>query len=183
MGEIYEVRIWDGLRCHDIHIKFHKDWFRHLKINGERGDSQTHGQHGDCISPLPLFQNKKGRLKTENFVVSVSMNKVFQSCYCVLFVFNEELGNWYQASISVNLNTVLILIRPCATQSKSARFRRFPFLLYFATCFGLTGHHQVHKMCLRSRKKKQWNLADFDWVTQGRIRIGTVFKFIHSTAE
>jgi hypothetical protein len=26
----------------------------------------------------------------------------------------------------------------------------FFFLLYFTTCFGLTGHHQVYKVCLRS---------------------------------
>jgi hypothetical protein len=29
-----------------------------------RGDSQTHRQHGDCISLLSLFQNKESRLKT-----------------------------------------------------------------------------------------------------------------------
>jgi hypothetical protein len=29
MGEIYEVCHWDGLRCHDIHTKFYKDWFMH----------------------------------------------------------------------------------------------------------------------------------------------------------
>jgi hypothetical protein len=48
------------------------------------------------------------------------------------------------------LNTVLILIRLCAIQLRSARFRCFFFPLYFTTCFGLTGHHQVYKVCLRS---------------------------------
>jgi hypothetical protein len=48
------------------------------------------------------------------------------------------------------MNTVLILICPCATQSKSAMFRCFFFLLYFTTSFGLTGHHQVYKICSRS---------------------------------
>jgi hypothetical protein len=39
MGEIYEVRRRDGLKCHDIYIyiyiytKFQKDWLRHLKVN------------------------------------------------------------------------------------------------------------------------------------------------------
>jgi hypothetical protein len=33
MGGIYEVRRLDGLRCHDIHTKFDKDWFRHSKVN------------------------------------------------------------------------------------------------------------------------------------------------------
>jgi hypothetical protein len=27
MGDIYEVCHWNGLRCHDTHTKFHKDWF------------------------------------------------------------------------------------------------------------------------------------------------------------
>jgi hypothetical protein len=39
MGGIYEASGWDGLRCHDIHTKFHKAWFRHSKVKGERGDS------------------------------------------------------------------------------------------------------------------------------------------------
>jgi hypothetical protein len=34
MGGIYEVRRWDGLRCHDIHTKFHIDSFRHSKVDG-----------------------------------------------------------------------------------------------------------------------------------------------------
>jgi hypothetical protein len=37
MGGIYEVRHWHGLTCHDIHIKFHKDWFMHWKVI--RGDT------------------------------------------------------------------------------------------------------------------------------------------------
>jgi hypothetical protein len=39
MGGVYAVRCWDGCRCHDIHTKFHTDWFRHSKFI--RGDSQT----------------------------------------------------------------------------------------------------------------------------------------------
>jgi hypothetical protein len=33
---------------HDVRVTFHKDWFRHWKVNW--GDSQTH--HGDRISLL-----------------------------------------------------------------------------------------------------------------------------------
>jgi hypothetical protein len=33
MGGIYEVRRSDGLRCHDIHTEFHKDWFMHSKVD------------------------------------------------------------------------------------------------------------------------------------------------------
>jgi hypothetical protein len=32
MEGIYEVRHWDGLRCHDIDIKFHKGLFSHSEI-------------------------------------------------------------------------------------------------------------------------------------------------------
>jgi hypothetical protein len=39
MGAIYEVRRFDRLRCHDIHTKFHKDWFCHSK--DDAGDTQT----------------------------------------------------------------------------------------------------------------------------------------------
>jgi hypothetical protein len=42
MRGIYEVRRWDGLRCHDIHTRFHKYWFRHSKGNNEGfADTQT----------------------------------------------------------------------------------------------------------------------------------------------
>jgi hypothetical protein len=33
--------------------KFHKDWFRHSKT--DRGNSQTHRQHGDLISVVLFF--------------------------------------------------------------------------------------------------------------------------------
>jgi hypothetical protein len=28
MGGIYEVSRWDGFMLHDIHTKFHEDWYR-----------------------------------------------------------------------------------------------------------------------------------------------------------
>jgi hypothetical protein len=31
-----------GSRCHDIHTKFHKDWFRYSKIEGEGGYTYRH---------------------------------------------------------------------------------------------------------------------------------------------
>jgi hypothetical protein len=37
MGGFYEVCCWDGLWCHDIYTKFHKDWFRHSKFLGGQG--------------------------------------------------------------------------------------------------------------------------------------------------
>jgi hypothetical protein len=60
MRGIYELRRWDGLSCHDIHTKFHKDWFRHSNIDGGGGgDTQKHRQHGDLISLLLFFPSRK----------------------------------------------------------------------------------------------------------------------------
>jgi hypothetical protein len=53
---------WDGLRCHDIHTKFHRNWLRHSKVHGG-GDSQTHRQQGGPTSLILFFQNKESRLK------------------------------------------------------------------------------------------------------------------------
>jgi hypothetical protein len=39
---------------------------RHSKVN--RGNLQTHRQHGDHISLLSFFQNKESRLKKEHFI-------------------------------------------------------------------------------------------------------------------
>jgi hypothetical protein len=33
MEGIYELCLWDGLRCTDVHTKFHKDWFGHWQVN------------------------------------------------------------------------------------------------------------------------------------------------------
>jgi hypothetical protein len=41
MGRMYEVRRRDGLRCHDFHINFHKDLFRHSKVIGGLADTHT----------------------------------------------------------------------------------------------------------------------------------------------
>jgi hypothetical protein len=57
MGGIYEVRRLDGLRCHDIHAKFHKNWFSHSKVG--KGDTQTYREHGDRISLLSFFKRRK----------------------------------------------------------------------------------------------------------------------------
>jgi hypothetical protein len=39
MGGVYEVRHWDGLKCYNIHTKFYKYWFSHLKVN--KKDTET----------------------------------------------------------------------------------------------------------------------------------------------
>jgi hypothetical protein len=51
MGDIYEVSLWDGLRCHDIH----KDWLRHSRIDRGGEDSQTHIEHAHLVILLILL--------------------------------------------------------------------------------------------------------------------------------
>jgi hypothetical protein len=45
-----------GLRCNDMHTKFHKDWFSHSEVNV--GDTQTHRDHGDRTNLLSFFFSK-----------------------------------------------------------------------------------------------------------------------------
>jgi hypothetical protein len=59
MGKIYELRRWDGLRWHDIHIKFHK-CIQKL-IGGLHRLSKCY-----LISLLSWLQNKGSRLKIGN---------------------------------------------------------------------------------------------------------------------
>jgi hypothetical protein len=40
MGNIYEVCCSVGLRCHDMHTRFHRNWFRRSKF-GEGGLTDT----------------------------------------------------------------------------------------------------------------------------------------------
>jgi hypothetical protein len=81
MGGIYEVCGWNGLKCRDILSNFHKDWYRHSKV--DRGDKQ----HGDRISLYLFFQNKESRPKaTFFFVMGLSQRKA----YC-LRVFEDRL--------------------------------------------------------------------------------------------
>jgi hypothetical protein len=48
--DFFKLGRWDWLRCRDIHTKFHKDWFRHSKVN--RGDTQAHTH--TCIKVISL---------------------------------------------------------------------------------------------------------------------------------
>jgi hypothetical protein len=62
-GGIYEGLRLNGLRCHDIHAKRHKNWLKHLKVD------EIHRQQGKSISLLLFSQSKKSRLKINVFFV------------------------------------------------------------------------------------------------------------------
>jgi hypothetical protein len=62
MGGIYEIFCWDGLRCHDIHTNFHKDWFRHSKADSGTAGTPTHRQDTARIGLLLFFENKESWL-------------------------------------------------------------------------------------------------------------------------
>jgi hypothetical protein len=62
MGGIYVVRRWDGLRCHDIHTKFHQDWSRHWKVN-RGGFTDTNTARWSHKATF-FFQNKESRILT-----------------------------------------------------------------------------------------------------------------------
>jgi hypothetical protein len=49
MGGVYEIHRSDVLRCHGVHTKFHKYWFKNSQVKGGGDDSQTHG-HSMVIS-------------------------------------------------------------------------------------------------------------------------------------
>jgi hypothetical protein len=61
MGGIYVAILSDGLRCHDIHTKLHKNKFRHSKVGRwEFTDTQrARASH----SLLLFFQKKKSNPK------------------------------------------------------------------------------------------------------------------------
>jgi hypothetical protein len=64
MGVVYEVRRRDGLSYHDMHTKFHTDWFRHSKVdNGGFTDTQTAWR---SHKPTFTFLNKESRLKIQS---------------------------------------------------------------------------------------------------------------------
>jgi hypothetical protein len=58
MGGIYEVCSWDGIRWHDIHTKFHNDWFSHSEV-----DRGIHRYTAGGLTSLLFFQNEDRRLK------------------------------------------------------------------------------------------------------------------------
>lgn len=58
----YEVFSWDGLRCHDVHSTFHRDWLSFRKLI--RSNPQKRRQKSDIIcirlillACVPYFEN------------------------------------------------------------------------------------------------------------------------------
>jgi hypothetical protein len=75
MGGIYEVRRQDWLRFHDIHTKFHKNWFRHSKVD------MGGGGHRNSKVILLFFRNKEYTLKL----------------YCILHILHHGVTTYFLA--------------------------------------------------------------------------------------
>jgi hypothetical protein len=60
MGGIYEVRCLYGLRCHDIHTKFHKDLFSHSTVDE---GIRKHTERMVIAQACFYFLNKESMLK------------------------------------------------------------------------------------------------------------------------
>jgi hypothetical protein len=73
-----QSRLWDGLRCHDIHTKFHKNCFRHYESN--RVEGFTDRQHGDLISVL-LFDLRVFTPLKCNVVRCSFIRHYFTTCF------------------------------------------------------------------------------------------------------
>jgi hypothetical protein len=86
MGWIKEIRCLNGLRCRDIHTTFRKDWFNLSKV--DRGNTQTHRQHGGRISIFLFFSNKESNL-TKQDKVKVEITKEREKKINVKNVGNE----------------------------------------------------------------------------------------------
>jgi hypothetical protein len=93
MGWMYEVCRWNGLRCHDMHTKFRKDWLSQSKI--VMGDTQTHRQHEDREGLLLFFQSKEIRLLRS------------PCCLCVC-VFLAAISFWMPEPIFMKLGMYIM---------------------------------------------------------------------------
>jgi hypothetical protein len=76
-------RNYDSRRYHDMHIKFHNEYFEHSRV--DKGGTQLHRQSFDSISLLLFFQNMENRLKTNVssmiilYIASIDTNLITQA--------------------------------------------------------------------------------------------------------
>jgi hypothetical protein len=117
MEGIYKLRTWDGLRCHDIHTKFRKDWSTQSKVVTEGyTDIHTHRQQGALMNLLIFFLNKESRPKSKWFKISISQ-------------FFHRRWEWYYVSVHVYLS------RCYATELMTARRATlYVAVLYSSSC-------------------------------------------------
>jgi hypothetical protein len=73
---------------------FMKIYFRHSKV--EKGDTQTHRQHGDCISLYSFFQNKERtpyanpKCCGEKLCSCITCRQIFCICVCQINMFKAK---------------------------------------------------------------------------------------------
>jgi hypothetical protein len=94
VGGIYVVHLWDEVRRHGVHNKFHKGWFRHQKFL--KWDKHTHTNTHESNPISLLFQNIKSRLKMEykSLVIEVWIKTSGLLCHCYRTLRNLPLVNF-----------------------------------------------------------------------------------------
>jgi hypothetical protein len=78
MRETFEVRSWDGLRCHDIYINFHNDRLRYSKVDLV-WNSQTQRQH---YAHKPIFTFSLLCSPGSLYSVSIKSLRGFEKLWC-----------------------------------------------------------------------------------------------------
>jgi hypothetical protein len=116
MVRIFEVRRWDGHSCHDVHTKFHKDWFTHSKV--DRGWYRHTRQAGDHISIL--YESRlKWRGKGSVFKFEVYLHTYVSSdCFIVLLNYmtlilkcKYNTKNWHRYALNYHAHSFFQLIK------------------------------------------------------------------------
>jgi hypothetical protein len=109
IGDIYEVHRSDGTRCHDIHTKFHKDWFRNSKVDmGGFTDTQT-----ACWPHKPILLFLKSGKLAKNLNCSQSV---------FTYMFHMKIGINHNFSFNIIKWLVLKMERQCVFSEVGTEF-------------------------------------------------------------
>jgi hypothetical protein len=109
LADIHKACHWEGLMCHGIHAKLHKDWCFCSKFYK---NSAT--PHGECISSL--FFTKEGRLKSKPFC-HLSEIIFLTNCVCIyiyiyIYIYICKVKQYY-CDILISFTTNRIFYHLC----------------------------------------------------------------------
>jgi hypothetical protein len=84
-GTHIQCKIWDGLRCHDIHTNFHKYWFRHSNVIG--------GVHTDTPSNITVSFEKFDRLQCRFYWRDEFMIYAVEILHAAWYIYTVEVAS------------------------------------------------------------------------------------------